>query len=413
MRGKRFLIVLAAAALLASMFAAAPDRGVASTAEIKKIDEKLKQLKAEIDATKKAQEEAEKELERLMKFREMGISEIQRLEEEIQKTSEQIEDLHRQMDEVGFNLELTVQELAAAEERIATRDALIKARIRLMYMNGVVSYLDVLLSATSFTDFLDRMDALRSILAQDKEILAKNIQDKITVELKKADIEAQLEYVENLVAQTELLKADLVAKKEKKEVAVATYEAQAYELEEMTEEDERKLMELATEQQRLQRERERLLEEEKRRQEEERRKNLVKYEGGPLLWPLEIPGRETSGFGTRKHPITGRTQTHSGIDIAVPAGTAILAAAPGEVILAQWYGGYGNTVIIEHKEGFRTLYAHIRSGGIKVKVGDYVKAGDKIAEVGSTGTSTGNHLHFGVYVNNTAVDPKPYLTGKK
>jgi murein DD-endopeptidase MepM/ murein hydrolase activator NlpD len=86
-----------------------------------------------------------------------------------------------------------------------------------------------------------------------------------------------------------------------------------------------------------------------------------------------------------------------------------VAAASGEVILAQWYGGFGNTVIIEHKDGFRTLYAHIRRGGIKVKVGETVDAGEKIAEIGSTGSSTGNHLHFGVYVDSNAVDPLPYL----
>ena len=412
MKVKKFLIpaVLAAAMLVTSMLAGTPDRSVAANAEIQKIAAQLEKLKAEMKATEASQKEAEKELQRIQSFKEMGMAEIARLEGEIKETNAKIEALSRQMEEVDQNLQFTVQELIEAEERVESRDALLKSRLRLMYMHGVVSYIDVLLSATSFTDFLDRMDALRSILAQDKEILAQNIQDRITVELKKADIEAQLEYVEGLVAQTTALQAELRAKKEQKEVAVASYEAQAHELEEMTEEDEKKLMQLADEQAKLNRKKKELEDAEKRRKELEK---LKKYTGGQLQWPLEIAGRESSQFGTRIHPITKKKHTHSGLDIAAPAGTAILAAASGEVVLAQWYGSYGNTVIIEHKEGFRTLYAHIRSGGIKVKVGDLVNAGDKIAEVGTTGSSTGNHLHFGVYVNNTAVDPKPYLTGKK
>jgi len=413
MRVKKFLIpvVLTAAVVLTSMFAGTPDRGAAATAEIKKIESELKKLEEQIKATEASQREAEKELQQVLKSITKNRAEIERLEGEIQETTEKLEELNRQMQEVSENLEFTIRELIEAEERIEKRDALIKSRIRLMYMNGVVGYLDVLMDATSFTDFLDRMDALRSILAQDKEILAKNIQDKLTVELKKADIEAQLAYVEELTEQTAALQAELLASKEQKEVMVASFEAQAHELEEMTEEDDAKLMELATQRQKLYNEKKRLEEEEKRRQEELKR--LKQYTGGQLAWPLEIAGRESSPFGTRIHPITKKKHTHTGLDIAAPAGTKILAAASGEVILAQWYGGYGNTVIIEHKEGFRTLYAHIRSGGIKVKVGDLVNVGDVIAEVGSTGTSTGNHLHFGVYVDNVAVDPKPYLTGKK
>ncbi|HZG74446.1 MAG TPA: peptidoglycan DD-metalloendopeptidase family protein [Paenibacillus sp.] len=404
---KKILVpmILAVCVAASSSVVALPQTGIAASSELDKVNAQLKKLKQEMKQAEASQKQAEKELQRVQNFKEAGEQEIARLENEIAVTSQKIKAINEQMFEVEENLQMTVQELVDAEERVVTRDGLLKSRLRLMYMNGVVSYLDVLLSSTSFVDFLDRIDALQSIVSQDKEILALNIQDKMTVERKKADVEAQLDYVEDLFAQTTALQQELQAKKEKKEVAVASLEAQAHELEEMTEEDEKKLMALADEQAKLLKKQKALQDEAKKKSQ----KKITKYTGGQLTWPVPSSERVTSYFGTRTHPITKKKHTHSGIDIGAPGGTTIVAAAAGEVILAQWYGGYGNCVIIEHKDGFRTLYGHIRSGGIKVKVGDMVNAGDKIAEVGSTGNSTGNHLHFGVYVNNEAVDPEPYL----
>ena len=403
---KRYILPLALAVSLASgSVVAVPETGVAASSELAKVNAQLEKLKKEMAATQAAQKKAEQEIERIRGFKEAGLEEIQRLENEIAATNQKIAALNEQMSEVEENLQLTVKELTEAEERVVTRDGLLKSRMRLLYVNGFVSYLDVLLSSTSFVDFLDRIDALQSIVTQDKEILELNIMDKQTVERKKADVEAQLEYVAGLVEQTAALQSELQAKREKKEVAIASLEAQEHELEEVTEEEEQRLMELADEQAKLAKKQREL----KQQAAQSKKKNVVKYTGGQLKWPVPDSQRVTSQFGTRTHPITGKRHTHSGLDIGAPSGTAIVAAASGEVILAQWYGGYGNCVIIEHKDGFRTLYAHIRSGGIKVKVGDIVSAGEKIAEVGSTGNSTGNHLHFGVYVNNVAVDPEPYL----
>ncbi len=119
--------------------------------------------------------------------------------------------------------------------------------------------------------------------------------------------------------------------------------------------------------------------------------------------------RLSSGFGTRVHPITGKVKKHTGVDLAAPQGTDIHAAADGVVTVAQWWNGYGNTVVIDHGNGVWTLYGHIRDGGINVSPGQTVKRGEKIAEVGSTGNSTGPHCHFEVRINGEPVDPVPYL----
>lgn len=120
--------------------------------------------------------------------------------------------------------------------------------------------------------------------------------------------------------------------------------------------------------------------------------------------------RISSNFGRRTHPVTGEVgKMHTGVDFAVGQGTTVHAAEAGTVILAEWYGGYGNAVIVDHGGGMWTLYGHLRTGGTAVKVGDHVSRGEKLAESGSTGQSTGPHLHFEVRINGSTVDPMPYL----
>ncbi|MBE0475592.1 MAG: M23 family metallopeptidase [Coriobacteriia bacterium] len=135
---------------------------------------------------------------------------------------------------------------------------------------------------------------------------------------------------------------------------------------------------------------------------------------GVMAWP--VPGfyRVSSPYGYRIHPIFGTRKLHTGIDVGRDGGrsidgAAIVASGDGEVIYAGYRGGYGNTVMVDHGNGVVTLYAHQRSGGIRVGVGQRVSKGDTIGTVGSTGYSTGPHLHFEVRVNGAPVDPMPYL----
>ena len=122
---------------------------------------------------------------------------------------------------------------------------------------------------------------------------------------------------------------------------------------------------------------------------------------GKFIMPLN--GRRSSGFGTRRHPISGKTKMHTGLDIAAPSGTRISAAGSGRVITAAYLNGYGNTVVIDHGGGISTLYGHCSR--LYVKVGQTVNQGDRIAAVGSTGYSTGPHCHFEVRVNGKPVNP--------
>ena len=130
---------------------------------------------------------------------------------------------------------------------------------------------------------------------------------------------------------------------------------------------------------------------------------------GSFLWPVASYVYVSSRFGLRVHPITGKTKSHTGIDIASNQGTAVYASDGGTVTLAGWNGGYGNCIMIDHGNGYVTLYGHLSS--ISVSVGQTVSQGATIGAVGSTGNSTGPHLHFEVLKNGTRIDPEQFFSG--
>lgn len=137
--------------------------------------------------------------------------------------------------------------------------------------------------------------------------------------------------------------------------------------------------------------------------------NATKDLGGRFALPIANYRRLSSKFGYRRHPIGGGSKMHKGIDLAAKSGTKILAADSGRVTFSGWRGGYGNCIMIDHLNGFTTLYGHCRK--LVADVGDNVRRGDYIADVGSTGASTGPHLHFEVHRKKQAVDPLQYFKG--
>ena len=133
------------------------------------------------------------------------------------------------------------------------------------------------------------------------------------------------------------------------------------------------------------------------------------YANGSFIFPVATYSYISSRFGERIHPITGELKNHNGMDIAANMGTAVYAADGGKVVLAEWYGGYGNCIMIDHGNGYKTLYGHLSYIG--VKNGQAVTQGDTIGQVGSTGNSTGPHLHFEVYLNGSRIDPEQFYSG--
>jgi murein DD-endopeptidase MepM/ murein hydrolase activator NlpD len=394
---KRKIILILSSALLLFAVMAQPNDGQAAS-KLEQINQQIKELQKEIDRQAKLRKESEKN--------------AQALSRQMKATKEEIAALNRQIEEVGQKMMQTRKEREAQEEVVRqtqlekqaaiekekTTSESLDARVRLMYTNGTVSYLDVLLSATSFSDFISRFDTFQIISSQTRELLDEQIRIRQLVEEKEAQEQLELMRLELLEQQEAAEMEELERKEKAKEQMYAQLQEEYHEHEEISEEAERTLMELARKMEKL--EQERL---------KEQGKNKVYYTGGKMAVPLKDSYTVSSQYGYRIHPITGKKKLHTGVDMAAKQGTPIYAAESGVVIVAQWWSGYGNTVIIDHGGGVWTLYGHIKNNGILVKKGDTVKRGQKIALVGSTGNSTGPHLHFEVRKNSEPVDPNPYL----
>ena len=305
----------------------------------------------------------------------------------------------RLLEETEQKLVVTEMALAAAQaERDEQMERLV-TRLRVMYEFGPVGYLEVVLQATSFRDFLTRLDMMNT-LAQYDRVVAQRLQ-------------AAEEEVERVLAETEQLRAQIAEQQALQMELVAELEATQAEKYAFMETLEQDLARLETVLNQMEQDDQSITaaiaraEEAARHAEELRRLNINPPSGGSFVWPVPGRYRVSSEFGTRTHPILRRQETHHGIDIPAPTGTPIVAAESGVVILSGWHGGYGTTVVIDHGGGYSTLYGH--NSRNLVSVGDTVTRGQTIAHVGSTGMSTGPHLHFEVRRNGRAVNPNPYV----
>lgn len=398
MPNKRLLTTLFLALIILAGIKSFSIEGNADT-ELQRINNELRKLEQQIEQEKRESLEAEQELKAVNREKQATEQELKQVMKKMDKTGSELESYKQKKENLTIQLEQITVELEATYLRIEQRREFIDARIRTMYMEGQVSYLNVLLSSNSFSDFLGRMDTLVMLVNQDRMIVEQYRTDQAQVEQQKEEIDSKLAQAKTLIRKTEQLKSDLMKQESEKSVMISSLSEKSETIADISEEQEANLIRLASKQARLL----------KQKEEASRTKKVVGT-GGNIAWPFDKKYPITSDFGYRTHPITGERESfHKGVDIGAPGGTSILAAGSGTVIVAQWMSGYGNAVIIDHGKGIWTLYAHIRMNGIKADKGEQVKQGQKIAEVGSTGNSTGNHLHFEVRKNEEAQNPMSYL----
>ena len=265
----------------------------------------------------------------------------------------------------------------------------------MMEEEGEVSYWSILFNSSSFSDLLDRFIMVEEIIDYDNAVMDQLIAIREQIEVDKAELEEVRRGQQAAKEELEAAKAELKAQESKVEQLIREISAKEDELEKA----EAQLKAAAEAMDKEIREKERAL-----------AAQLAKIvsEAG-FIWPLKSDKTLTSLFGNRIHPITGKANNHSGVDIASAGGTPILAAKSGLVTTSGYNNSYGNYVVVSHGGGQSTLYAHMSSRA--VSEGQSVTQGQTLGYVGSTGSSTGNHLHFEVRLNGGRLDPLDYFKG--
>jgi len=380
MNTKRKILSLTAAILLCLSTPIALDGSVVHAQTVQeKINNAGKEKQAALDKIKAAEAE-QKDI----------AAESEILDIEIAMVQDEINAIDVIIDETDAEIRLKEEEIARREEEINLQNDAFKQVLRSMDETSTSSYLELLLSSKSFSEFLVHIETINEITRHDTAIIDEMIALKNSVEAAKAVIEARKDEQEEARAIASSKKNTLQAKLNEKEKLTKKLEQDI--------ESYKKVYEKA------------------RKEEEKLKASLSsslstsknsKYTGGKFCWPAPSYTRISSPYGYRNHPIYKTKKFHSGVDLAAPGGSNILAAADGTVKMSGWNGGYGNCVVIDHGGGISTLYGHA-SRNLVVK-GQKVTKGQVIAKVGTTGNSTGNHLHFEVLINGKTTDPMAYI----
>ena len=368
----------------------------------------IEQQKEELQAQR---EEMQAGIDELLAQRDTVLEKKALLDEQNQYAVEEMELIDEQIEVYTGLIEDKAEELAEAQEAETSQYELYCKRVRAMEENGSYTYLDILFNCTSLGELLGAMDDISEIMDADRRLYEKytaareetervkaEYEDTLTdlgdkqdeLEAEKARLEAEIEEATDLIND---LEADI-------EAAQAEYAANEAAEQALNAQMDAIAAQIAAE-------------EEAARQ--EAAQNGTDYTGpgstatGSYTWPCPSCTYITSGYGNRIHPIFGTERWHSGIDIGAAAGATVIAADSGTVSVATYSSSYGNYVMIYHSNGTYTLYAHMSS--LAVTAGQSVTKGDTIGYVGSTGWSTGPHLHFEIRSSGGTIDPTQFFSG--
>lgn len=350
----------------------------------------INEVKSKLKNTNDEIKKIERELKENSNNQKKVSSEIKLLDLKVDKAQKELSVVENDLITVQNNIVKTKNELLEAENNISQKNEVFKSRIRAMYINGNMGYIEVLLGSQDFGDFLSRLDMIQYIIKQDKELLGYMKEQKNIIEEKKKELDIQAMNLTTAKLEVEKKKSNLVLASREKQKIIDKLKKDEKAMEHQYDSMEKQAKEL----------------------EEVIRKQLIagKYSGGRMLWPVPAYHKVTSPYGMRFHPVYKKMKFHSGVDLRAYYGTDIVAANDGIVQFAGWLGTYGKAVIIDHGGKIATLYAH--NSKILVKAGQKVLKGDVISKSGSTGASTAAHLHFEVRKNGSRLDPLPWITSQ-
>ena len=351
---------------------------------------------SDLDDVKNEIEQKEEELEKGRKEEKRLGQKIEEIEVRINESENKLVKINSSIKETESKIAVVEKDLAKAEAKVAEQNTNLNSRLRAMYKNGSVGFIDILLSSGSVSEFIMNYEMVKEVFSSDKEVLEELQKNYDIINEKKMELDS---LQNSLVAQKkeqltlqDTLAADKKEVAERKGIVAANNEAL-----------EDNIADLAAEAKNI----------EAMIQKEESKSSGgsggKEYTDGQFTWPVPGWTRVSSDYGWRVCPFHGN-EFHTGIDIPAGYGEPVVAAASGTVISACYQGGYGNAVLISHGGGIYTLYAH--NSSLTVSPGQKVSKGQQVARIGSTGSSTGNHLHFEVRNGasyGTNVSPWGYL----
>ncbi len=388
---KKFITTLLAFLLcVTSVFVFVPQSGVEAAIDTSKEAETA--LKSKIEALQKEQKDLKAKLQAAENNIEAQQNKKQYLDSLISSTESEIEAATALIAEYESKIVTKNAEIEAMEADIEENYNDMMGRLRFSYEQGNASYLELILDSDNMSDFLSNTDRVQSIMDFDKSLMDELVAQLNLLEDERTILTNTLEEQKTLEASLSTKKVDLEDQKKKADEYITQLQAdeKAY----AAEYEKAKKAEKEANNQI-----EKLLAE---RQKSENQQ----YWGGEFIWPVpKNITRISSYFGWRI--LWGRSDYHLGIDIPAASGTDIYASNGGTVVTATWHYSYGYYVLIDHGGGYATLYAH--NSRLLVKAGDKVEQGDVIAKMGTTGSSSGNHLHFEVRVNGKVQNPLNYV----
>ncbi|HVT11670.1 MAG TPA: peptidoglycan DD-metalloendopeptidase family protein [Fimbriimonadaceae bacterium] len=394
---RAFLAMLCIAMLLA------PIGGIAQSKHRSKHTSKSKksvtQLRSDLNKLRKKKAALRKELRTTKRAASAVLSDIHVVDGQLQDLQGKLEETGNRLEDSRGRQQQVAAELTDATKKLADDKEQVRKRIKRMYMQGDSTFLTALVGAGDMGEIAARQFVLQRIAEQDKKVFLEYEAQKERVKQKKTEADELVHRVAGLLSAQQDQQNSLKDARQRKGQYLKELQAKQGELQEMLnqfEEDEQSITSEIRAYQARQR---------RPTRPGQKPEPLPPYRGGRFMQP--VAGRLTSGFGMRYHPILHITRMHTGCDFGAPIGATIRAAADGVVIHSSYMRGYGNVVIIDHGGGLSTVYAHCSK--IIVSDGQRVRRGQYIANVGSTGLSTGPHLHFEVRVNGKPVNPMRYL----
>lgn len=363
-------------------------------------EKELKNLESEKKSIQAGKTNVQKAINNLQSEKKELSGMVAELDNQVASIELNIENYGKMIEAKEVEIENAKTELALAEKVVSEQYNAMKERIRFMYERGDNYYLEMVMDSKSFGEMLNKADYIEQLSAYDRKMLDEYTLTVQYTQKCKEELEAEEEVLEEAKKAQEEEKESMNAMIAEKKKQIEAYETDINNKEAALEEYDE---ELAAQNQIIE-----ALEAQVAAEKSELAAATARhYNGGAFVWPAPSYTRISSEFGWRMHPTLGIKKYHNGLDMAAPGGSPILAAADGKVVAAGYSSSMGNYIMIDHGDKLYTIYMH--ASKLYVSNGVEVSAGQKIAAVGTTGRSTGNHLHFGVRLNGEYVSPYKYL----